>query len=190
MRTVILAAIVTAFSWSVFAEERRESLEMRGEILSAILPRAVEGLPRDQQLKVLKEKYKVWGAIAYAKTGTHQRDITVTGVILNQHGWKTARDKAYRECVERKIGPCSVATFPGCLFINIGRKFDERVPIYGISPAPDHLMQECKTKGFQCTPPIGGCNYLDEKGNNGYTHNSDKSPLVPDYAQWILEIEQ
>lgn len=150
-------------------------------------PQTLDEMRLHEARQELKSKYKVWGAIAVAKTGMHQKDITIVNMFLNEVGWETAKEKSYKDCTDRKIGPCTVATFPGCLYVGVGRRLKEKVPVFGFNSNPEILVKECKEGGFQCAPPIGGCNYVDDDGRNAFTHNSVESPIVT--SQWLLDSE-
>lgn len=148
-------------------------------------PKGVPGILAEQES--LKSRYKVWGALAYVRNSDKEKDVTILAVILNEVGQEVAEQRAFSECKARKQKSCTVLTFAGCMFAVVGKSARHAKPVFGTNPNPDYLVRSCREKGFQCSYPIGGCNYVDADGNNNYKKNTDESPVAEGSEFFVSE---
>lgn len=137
--------------------------------------------------EALKSKHKVWGALAYVRKSDQEKDVVIVNLILNEVGQEVAESRAFAECAARKLKSCTVLTFAGCMFAVVGKSVRHDKPVFGTNPNPEHLTRLCREKGFQCSYPIGGCNYVDAEGRNMYKRPADESPLVNSSEFFVSE---
>ncbi|HWO07415.1 MAG TPA: hypothetical protein VNM40_02415 [Candidatus Paceibacterota bacterium] len=138
----------------------------------------------EKGVEEVQAHHKVWGVLAYSTEETARGiGAVIHGVWLNQLDRERAQDAAMQECEKSKMGStCTIVAFPGCFYAITGRApGDEpgKVKVIfavraGIN-AHTVLLRYCERNKYFCSPPIGGCNYVDAASKNQYV--ADAYPL-------------
>lgn len=137
--------------------------------------------------------YKVWGAVAYSLRETpHGKDVILTSMFLNKTDRKLAQEMAHKDCIAANIGDCTVVAFVGCFWAVIGRiettNGIKTVFGYSTKQSADEQLKQCADQGYQCSRPMGGCNYMTETGQNRFAIMGEKP--IPDALQWTVLTER
>lgn len=54
----------------------------------------------------------------------------------------------------------SGTSFGGCGYVSVGK--NPHATRFGLGATPDKAFDDCKSLGFDCNPPKGGCTSLDD----------------------------
>lgn len=172
MKRILISFIVASLSFSVSAaSDDAKQWEEANQFF--------------KQVQELRDRYKVWGAIAYSlRTMPHGKDAIITSIFLNQTDQQKMEKMALEDCEARNLGSkCVVISFPGCLYAAVGRASGKEPgstrTVWGMAwgtSAVAKLTKSCADQGFICSPPIGGCNYTDENYQNGFLISENPIP--------------